>query len=131
MHKKVGNGSAAAADGYGGRVGGVGGKGDVGSAAAGNSLSYRIDVFGVGAGKQGRKGERLAAGIVGVIKVAVAGKSPSVSILVGGSGGSEFPWHASTRVEAVAAKNPEGLVGVILAGIDVDDQLRLALLWRG
>ena len=120
MQEKVGNGSAAAADGYGGRVGGIGGKGDVGSAAAGNSLSYRIDVFGVGAGKQGGQRDVDVVGLVGVIKVAVAGKSPSVSILVGGSGGSEFPWRVSTRVEAVAAENPEGLVGVILAGIDVD-----------
>ena len=51
----MGNGSAAAADGDGWRVGGAGGKGDVGSASARNSLSYGVDVYGVGAGKQGRK----------------------------------------------------------------------------
>ena len=67
----MGNGSAAAADGNGRRVGGIGGKSDVGSAAARNSLSYRLDVYGVGAGKQGRKRDVFAlnAGLVGVENV--------------------------------------------------------------
>ena len=40
VQEKMGNGSAATADGNGRRVGGIGGKSDVGSAASRNSLSY-------------------------------------------------------------------------------------------
>ena len=58
----MGNGSAAAADGDGRRVGGSGGKSDVGSAAARNSLSYRIDVYRVGAGKQGGREKLVLLG---------------------------------------------------------------------
>ena len=67
----MGNGSAAAADGNGRRVGGIGGKGDVRSAAARNSRSHRSDVDGVGAGKQGRQRDVFAlnAGLVGVENV--------------------------------------------------------------
>ena len=55
LHKKMGNGSAAAADGYGRRIGGAGGKDDVGFAASGNSGQHRVPVCSIGAGKQGRK----------------------------------------------------------------------------
>ena len=50
---KAANGSAAAADSDGRRVGGSGGESDVGSAAAPNSGSHRSDVFGVGTGSKG------------------------------------------------------------------------------
>ena len=67
IHKKVGNSSAVGADSDCGRVGGAGGKGDVGSASARNSGSHRSDVFGiVGTGKQGRKREDLVVWLVGV-----------------------------------------------------------------
>ena len=76
----MGNGSVGAGEGDGGRVGGAGIEGGVGFAAAGNSGIDRSDVFGVGAGKQGREGKYLAVGVVGVVKVAVVGEPPSVSI---------------------------------------------------
>ena len=69
VQKEMGNGSAAAADSDGGRVGGVGGKGDVGAAAAGNALSYRLDVYGVGAGKEGRKRDLRVGREVGLVNV--------------------------------------------------------------
>ena len=80
LHKKVGNGSIAAADGNGRRVGGAGGKGDVGLAAARNSGSHRSDVFGIGTGKQGRKLKVGIARFVGVVDVSAIGrgKPPSV-----------------------------------------------------
>ena len=73
----MGNGSVAAADGDGRRVGGAGGKGDVGLASARNSGGYGLDVFGVGTGKQGRKRKQLAVSAVGIEKVVVK-KSPRV-----------------------------------------------------
>ena len=66
----MGNGSAATADGDGGRVGGAGGKSDVGFSAARNSGSYQLDVIGIGAGKQGRQRDVDIAGLVGVVEVA-------------------------------------------------------------
>ena len=77
----MGNSSAAAADGDGRRVRGAGGKGDVRSASARNSLSYRIDIYSVGAGKQGRQREVGIAGLIGVENVSVIGRrlqSPTV-----------------------------------------------------
>ena len=124
------NGAAGTADGEGRRVGGAGGKGDVGSASAGNSGSYRSDVFGVGAGKQGRKLKVGIAGLVGIVNVAVVAVNlPSVLVVVVG-GGAVSDLGAGAAGSGGAAKNPEGLVGVILAGIGVDDQLRLALFPR-
>ena len=67
IQEKMGNGSAAAADG--GRVGGAGGKSDIDSASARNSLSDRIDVCGIRAGEQGRKLKVGIAGLVGVVNV--------------------------------------------------------------
>ena len=80
IHKKVRDGLGSAADGDGGRVGGAGDEGGIGFAAAGNSGIDRSDVFGVGARKQGRESQHLAGGVVGVVKVAVVGESPRVSI---------------------------------------------------
>ena len=116
LQEKIGNGAAGAADGNRGRVGGAGGKSDVGFAAARNSRIHRSDVFGVvGAGKQGRQRDRLVAGLVGVEDA--AGRLPRVSRGVA-SGGSDA--IASTRARG-ASKNPEGLVGgIVLAGIDVN-----------
>ena len=123
-HPKVGNGSVGAADGDGGGVGGVGGK-NLGSSAARNSLLNGLDVCRVaGTGKQGRKREGCTGkvGLVGVEKVSV--DSPSISRILS-AGGSEA--RADRRCRG-SAKNPEGLVGgVVLAGIDVDEHLRLAL----
>ena len=73
----MGNGSASTGDGDGRRIRGAGGKGDVGSAAARNSLSHRIDVCRVvRAGEQGRKRDvfALKAGLVGVKNVSVIGR---------------------------------------------------------
>ena len=115
------DGSAAAADGNRGRVGGAGEKGNVGFAAAGNSGSHRSDVFGVGAGKQGRELEAGVAGLVGVEDVAVVAVNlPSVLVVsVGGSGVSDLGASASRR--GGAGENPKSLVGVVLAGIGVED----------
>ncbi len=77
IHKQAGNGSGASAcDGDGRRIGGVGGKSDVGFAAAGNSGIHRSDVFGVGAGKEGRE----INGLIGreVVLVNFAGGLPTI-----------------------------------------------------
>ena len=123
IHKNVGNSSAAAVDGDRGRVGGAGGKSDVGFTAARNSGVQRSDVFGVGTGKQGRKRELSVVGGVGVVNVSVIiGRFPTVSRGVV-SRSSDAPVVSRG---GRAAKNPEGLVGgVVLAGIDVDEQLRI------
>ena len=81
----MGNGSAAAADGNRWRVGGAGGKYGVRANAARNSITHRVDVFDVGAGKQGRKREVDVAGLVGVKNVsAIIGEQnfPAVSVRV-------------------------------------------------
>ena len=84
IQEKVGNGSAAAADGDCRRIGGVGGESDVGFAASGNSGQHRVSVCGVGAGKQGRKLKVGVAGLVGVKNVSGIGREqlPTVSINV-------------------------------------------------
>ena len=83
MHKKMGNGSAAAADGDGWRVGDAGGKGDVGSTAAGNSGSHRGNVSGVGTGKQGRKRDVcLTCRPVGLENVSVIGRTKPPRVLI-------------------------------------------------
>ena len=125
IHEKMENGSVAAADSDGRRVRGAGGKSDVGSASARNSGSYRSDVIGIRAGKQGRELEVGIAGFVGVENVSVIGRPefPSVSIVANGSAYSDVTGVICGRR---TAKNPEGLVGgVVLAGIDVDEQLRI------
>ena len=126
IQEKIGNGSAAAADGNRRRVRRAGGKGNVGLAASGNSGQHRVPVRGIGAGKQGRQRDRLVAGLVGVEDVPIAvvvDSLPRVSIVVRRPGGSDA--IATTRGGG-AAKNPEGLCcGVVLAGIDVNQQLRL------
>ena len=130
IQEKIGNGAAGAADGNRRRVGGAGGKGDVGFAAARYSRIHRSDVLGVRTGKQGRKRDRLVAGLVGVEDMPIAvvvDRLPRISIMVR-PGGSDA--MAATRGGG-AAKNPDGLVGgVVLAGIDVDVKLRLALFNR-
>ena len=81
----MGNGSAVGAESDRGRVGGAGGKNDVRFAAAGNSCIHRVDVSGVGTGKQGRKLKVGIAGRVGAVDVAATRerrKSPRVSIVV-------------------------------------------------
>ena len=130
-HKQAGNGSGASAgDGDCGRVSGVGGKSDVGFASARNSGVHRCDVFGVGAGKQGRKSQQLVAGAVGVVKVAVvACNGSSVSDVVVAA--TSDAGGATKGCSAATTKYPEGLVGgVVLAGIDVDEKLRLGLFPR-
>ena len=126
----MGDGAVAAADVKARRVGGAGEKGDVGFAAAGNSRSHRGDVFGVGAGKQGRELEADIAGLVGVENVAVVAINLPSVLVVGACGGLVSDLGAGTAGSGGTAKNPESLVGVILAGIGVDDQLRLALFQR-
>ena len=69
LHKKVGNGSIAAADGDGRRVGSAGGKGNVRFASARNSGQHRVPVCGIGAGKQGRERDGLIGRRVGVVDV--------------------------------------------------------------
>ena len=71
IQPKVGNGSAAASDGDGRRVRGVGGESDVGLAASGNSGQHRVSVCGVRTGEQGRKLKDSIAGLVGVENVSV------------------------------------------------------------
>ncbi len=123
IHPKVGNSSAAAADGDGGRVGGVVGKRRSRALNSRRSGSHRGNVSGVGTRKQGRKREGCTAeggGIVGVEKVSVG--SPSVS-RIGIAGGSDA--RGAARRCRGSAKNPNGLVVVVLAGIDVDEELRV------
>ncbi len=125
VHKQSGDGAGASAvDGDGRRVSGAGGESDVGSASAGNSCIDRVDVFGVGAGKQGRKSQQLVVGAVGVVQVASKGERVSeVKISAASDAGG-----AGVASSAAAGEDPDGLVGgVVLAGIDVDVKLRLAL----
>ena len=121
------NGAAAAADGNGGRVSGAGGKGDVGFASARNSGIHRGNVFGVRTRKQRRKLEDLVAGLVGIEDVAVVAVNlPRVLIVeAGGRGVSDL--GAGGAGSGGAGENPKSLVGFVLAGIDIDDQLRLGL----
>ncbi len=117
------NGSVAAADGDGGGVRRAGGKGDVGLAAARNSGVHRSDIFGVGTGEQGRKREVDVAGLVGVENVsAILYKFKSVSGVESIGSCSD---GAGATSGAGAGEDPKSLVGAILAGIDIEDQLRL------
>ena len=126
IHIQVGDGSAAACEGDGGRVGGAGGKSDVGSAAAGNSGIHRSDVFVVGAGKQGRKRDVLIAGFSAGVEVAVVVQnSPSIAAAVVGVAGGGVADAPKLVGGGRAAKHPERLVGVVLALVDVDVQLRV------
>ena len=132
IHPKTGNGSSASAsDGDCGRVGGIGGKGDVGFTAAGNSGIHRSNVFGVRAGKQGRKSQQLVVRAVGVVNIAAVATSinePRVSSVIVSATSNAVKAGAS---RTAAGEDPEGLVGgAVLAGIDVDEQLRLALFNR-
>ena len=115
IHKKMRNGSAAAADGDGGRVGDVGGKSDVGLATARNSGGYGLDVFGVGTRKQGRKREVDVAGFVGVKNVsAILYRFKSISRIESIGSCSDV-----TTATSGAGEDPEGLVGVVSTGEDV------------
>ena len=130
IHPKAGNGAGApAGDGDGGRVGGAGDKGEVGLAAARNSGIDRSDVFGVGAGKQGRKRQQLVVRAVGVVDVAAVApriNEPRVSSVIVSAASNAV--KAAVGGRAAAGENPESLVGgAVLARIDVDEQLRLAL----
>ena len=80
----MGDGSAAAADSDGRRVGGIVGKRRPRAPNSRRSGSHRFDVVGVGTGKQGRKLEVDVAGLVGVENVAIAGRDqlPTVSTSV-------------------------------------------------
>ena len=135
---KMGNGSVAASDGDCGRVGGAGEKSDVGFATAWNSGSHRSDVFGVGAGKQRRKRGDDVVDLVWVIDV------EKVAAIMGGRKFPRIPNSGTIRIRSArsdgtgilrsgaAGENPEGLVGgAVLAGIDVDVKLGLALFQRG
>ena len=122
-HPKVGHGSAAAGNSDGRRVRGVGGK-SLRSSAAGNSLSDRLDVYGVGAGEQGRKRDHLSVRLIGVEKISVDIPRVMRVVIAGGSEGF-VSWSGGGGT----AKDPEGLVGgVVLAGIDVNDHLRLGVV---
>ena len=112
VHKQAGNGSGASAgNGDGGRVGGAGEKSDVGLAASGNSGIYRSDVFGVGAGKQGRQGQQLVVGAVGVIDVAVVViNERGVSIVIVSA--ASDAGGALVASSAAAGEYPDGLVGL-------------------
>ena len=127
LHKKMGNSSAAAADGDGGRVSGAGRKSDVGFAAAGNSRIHRSDVFGIGTGKQRRKRDVLIVGPVGLENVSAIGigKPPRVvsrTQSITAYGGSDV---TADVCRGGTAKNPDGLVVVVLAGININVQLRV------
>ncbi len=121
VHKHPSNRSAdgRGAHGDGGGVGGTGGKGDVGSAATGNSLSYGVDVDGVSAGKQGREGDSLVGRRVGLVNV--AGGLPAINARIAARSAES----AGACDAGAAGEDPKSLVGAILAGIDIEDQLRL------
>ncbi len=119
IHKKMGNGSAATADGDSRRVGGASGK-DLRSSASRNPLLNGLDVYRVvGAGKQGRERDGLVGRRVGIENVSVAKPRVANREIARGSDGT------TNDCSGRAAKNPEGLVVVVLAGIDADGQLRV------
>ena len=129
----MGNGSVAAADGDGGRVRGAGGKGNVRSASARNSGSHRGDVCRVaGTRKQGRQGKvRIAGRVRDEHLPAIRGRGvyPIPRVLEEVSGAAACGSDAVIGARgAGAAKNPESLVVVVLAGIDINHQLRLGFV---
>ena len=128
IHENMGNASAAASDGDCRRGGG--GKSDVGSAASPNSCIDRSDVFDVGVGKQKRKSQHLVVGAVGIVDIVVVvfKENHDFLVIVVSGGGSEG--GTGGGCSATTEEDPKGLIGAVLAGIDVDEQLRLALLQR-
>ena len=82
-----------------------------------------LDVYGVGAGGQGRKGKRLVVGRIGVENVSVGNPRVDNRKIAGGSDARVCSCGGGS------AKNPEGLVGgAVLARIDADGQLRLGVV---
>ncbi len=129
IHKETGNGSSASAGNSDSRrVGGAGGKSDVGLAAARNSGGYGLDVIGVGTRKQGRDLKDRIGGLVSVVNVCVTKANRVLRMEIVACGGSDGP---TTVCGKRAAKNQEGLAGgVVLGREDVQVQLRLALFER-
>ena len=113
------------AHGDGRRVRGVGGKGDVRSASTRNSLSDRINVCRVGAGKERRERDLRVRRMVGGVNV--AGGLPAIGAAVRSGGSAQ---SADRRDGGSAGENPDAVGGGILARIDINEQLRLALLPR-
>ena len=137
MHVKVRDGLVsvgvvAGFKGDGRGVGGAGGKGDVGFAAAGNSGIDRSDVFGVGAGKQGGKGNVLIVGFGAGIQISVVVHDfPSVAHVKVGVAAGEAADAVKLAGGGRAAKHPESLIsGVVLALVNINEQLRLRLFQR-
>ena len=85
IHEKVGNGSAAAADGDGRRVRRVSSE-SLRSSAAGNPFSYRFHVCRVGAGEERRERDLRVRRLVGVVNV--AGGLPTIGAAVRSGGSS-------------------------------------------
>ena len=112
----------------------AGGKSDVGAAAAPNSGPHRSNVVGVGTGKQRRKlngriAERVRDEHLSAIRG--SGVQPIPRVLKEESGAAACGSDDSGDSRGGrTAKNPNGLVVVVLAGIDIKDQLRLGLLPR-
>ena len=142
VQKHMRDGLGVGADAKRGGVGGGGGKG-LRSSAAGNSSSDGIIVFGiVGAGGGGGEGSQSEDGVAGRVDVGKGrgGEPGGVLIIVGVAGRSS---DGTFRVVGAAkenefcignggaAKNPESVRGgVVLAGIDINVNLRLALVKR-
>ena len=133
IQEEVGNGSVATADGDGGRVGGVVGKRRPRAPNSRRSGFHRLDVASIGSGKQREKLKERIAGRVHDEHVSAI-RGIGVDIIprvlqkerVASACGSDV--NAASR-GGRAAKNPEGLVGVVvMAGEDVQIQLRLPLL---
>ena len=97
-----------------------------------NALLDGFDVYGVGAGKQRRKRKAGIAGLVGVGDIAAIATVVHLSrVLIAEvvrTGVSDL--SADAAGSGRAEKSPAGLVGaVVLAEIDADEKLRLALLY--
>ena len=98
----------------------------------GQTSCYRSDVYGIGASKQRGKIENPVGWLVAAVKnIAAASRIfPRVSgVVVGGSDISNgAPVMRSGGAECGTvrwSKNPKRLVGVVLALVDTDDQLRV------
>ena len=133
----MGNGSASAPDGDGWRVRCACGK-EVRSGTARNSLSNGLDVDSVRAAKQRRKLEVGVVRLIGVKNVSIIEsphKMERISELPGvesvGIGFCSRSNVSSGARSGRAAENPNGFTVIVLARIDVDVQLRLALFQRG
>ena len=89
--------------------------------ASRKSVLNRLDVYGIGASKQRSKIEKCIGGLISRVKVGGIVNLPRVSCVIVSTASNAA---GVMRGGKTSPKNPKRLVGVVLAGINVDVQLR-------